>query len=197
MKNTKIALLLFSLLAAIQWIVPGKMIYDQESVLRNGIEYKFKTAPVDPVDAMRGRYVALSFNIEEYETSFKEIYQNGTEVFVVLTTDSSGFAAIERIDKTKPASGDFLQVNLSSSFLRTPFQILRLDLPFDRYYMEENKAPKAESFYREVNREGNEKEAYAVVRVMDGKSVISGLYVDAKPIESFLEYENSEKYKLE
>lgn len=187
MKNQKIILILFGIVATIQLIVPGKMVYDQEDILNHGVEFKFKTAPIDPVDAMRGRYVALQYEIAEFETSYKEIYETNSTVYLILITDSLGFAAIDKIEKSQPNSSNYLKTEISYSFLRGTNQIVRFELPFNRYYMEEHKAPQAEKIYRNLNREGNESEAFAVVRVKEGKAVISGLYIDAKPIESFIE----------
>ncbi len=59
---------------------------------------------------------------------------------------------------------------------------MSLQLPFDRFYMEEAKAPAAEAAYREHNRKGAQ-DAYVIVRVLEGAGVIEDLYVGGKPIE--------------
>ena len=192
MKNPKIIMILFGILAIIQLIIPVKMIYDQEDVLKHGVEFRFRTAPVDPVDAMRGRYVALQYEIEELETSYKEIYKKNSTVYLVLTTDSAGYAVIDKIEKSKPDSCNYLKSKISYTFLRDSKQIVRFELPFNRYYMEEAKAPQAEKIFQDFNRTSNELEAFAVVRVKDGKSVLSDLYIDAKPISSYFERKTSE-----
>lgn len=190
MKNIKITHLLFVLLAAIQWIIPGRMIYQNEDVLKHGVEYKFKTAPIDPTDAMRGKYVALSFDLDRYETSLTEEYKNKSYAYIVLKNDSAGYAAIDRIEKTTPPAGDYIKVEIFQAYERDNMQVVHLNLPFDRYYMEESKAEEAEKIYRESNNRDNESEAFAVVRVKDGKAVLADLYVDAKPISSYFEGSN-------
>ena len=62
MINKKTQIVLFVLVALAQLYVPAKMIWDQEDVLKNGSEYKFKTDPVDPNDPFRGKYITLSFD---------------------------------------------------------------------------------------------------------------------------------------
>jgi uncharacterized membrane-anchored protein len=57
----KTILPLFALTCLAQWFVPAQMIYDQEQVLREGKTYHFKTAPIDPSDPFRGKYITLSF----------------------------------------------------------------------------------------------------------------------------------------
>jgi len=47
-------ILIFALVALAQLYVPAKMVWNQESILEEGTEYKFKTAPVDPNDPFRG-----------------------------------------------------------------------------------------------------------------------------------------------
>ena len=60
-----------------------------------------------------------------------------------------------------------------------------LEVPLDRYYMEETAAPRAERLYREHNRQG-EQDAYVVVRVKNGFPVIESLYVGGEKIEDAL-----------
>jgi uncharacterized membrane-anchored protein len=60
-----------------------------------------------------------------------------------------------------------------------------LQLPFDRYYMNESKAPQAESAYWSHSRRTNQA-AYVSVRVLDGFAVLEDLYIDDTPIQDFL-----------
>ncbi len=59
---------------------------------------------------------------------------------------------------------------------------MRLELPFERYYMEEGAAPKAEDLYRQHNQR-NKQDAYLTIKVKDGQSAITGLYVAGEKIE--------------
>ena len=59
-------------------------------------------------------------------------------------------------------------------------------LPFDRYYLEETKAPKAEQTYREQNRRNQTNgNTYAVVRIKNGDAALADLYVADKPIRDY------------
>jgi len=62
-------LIVFVLVAFAQLAVPGSLIWKREHTLRQGNVWKFRTAPVDPVDVFRGRYVALHFEVETQEIS--------------------------------------------------------------------------------------------------------------------------------
>ena len=57
----KMIMVLFAVMCLAQWIVPGKMVYDSENTIAEGTLYKFKTAPIDPSDPMRGKYITLKF----------------------------------------------------------------------------------------------------------------------------------------
>ena len=51
----KLRLIIFILVALTQVAVPASMIWKRQHTLREGRAWKFRTAPVDPVDMMRGR----------------------------------------------------------------------------------------------------------------------------------------------
>ena len=87
-----IALPLFIVMCLLQWLVPGKMIYDSERVIDEGVLYKFKTQPIDPSDPFRGKYITLSFNANSLVLPDSADWVSGEEVFVTFTTDSTGFA---------------------------------------------------------------------------------------------------------
>ncbi len=173
-------LLVFAALAVVQLGVPASMIYKRESVLRYGRVFKFKTAPVDPVDAFRGRYVALSFQANTAPT--KETFSAATQVWAVLTEDENGFAKIERVSRTRIDADNVMLVTTARWNSEGSVQV---DFPFDRYYMEESAAPRAEEAYR-ANSQRSNQNAYVTVRVYHGSAAIEELYVDGKPIRDFL-----------
>ena len=57
MKTSKLLIGCFALVAVAQLTVPAWMIVSHERTLLTGKVFKFRTAPVDPYDAFRGRYV--------------------------------------------------------------------------------------------------------------------------------------------
>jgi uncharacterized membrane-anchored protein len=62
MKNAR--LVLFIIFASLTLTAPLSRIWKYESALRRGKLHRFRTQPVDPYDAFRGRYVTLSFRDE-------------------------------------------------------------------------------------------------------------------------------------
>ena len=184
----KIRLTLFSLIAIAQLAVPAQMIWQQEQTLKLGREFKFETAPVDPVDAFRGRYVALSFkdaSVQNPNATYICNIPNGATVYVTLGVDANGFA--------KPLTASLASVKGDNVIrARVGWQDgdkLNLVFPFNRFYLEEKNAPRAEEIYRKTNREAKPNaphNTYVTVRVYHDSAALEDLYIDGKPIREIL-----------
>lgn len=173
----------------LQWYIPFSMIFSAEKVLENGRLYRFRTAPVDPVDYFRGRYLALNFN--EPEALPGDDYSWGSQgerAFVNITSDSSGFVNFGKVFKHRPNNGEeYIQVKARKHWDDTREGWLLIELPVDRYYMDEFKAEDAETFYNSLNSERRTMEAWVEAKVLDGKMVVEQLVVGNKPIQYWLE----------
>jgi uncharacterized membrane-anchored protein len=179
--NLRFALCLF--LGAGQIGVPAYLISQHELALQRGRVFKFQTAPVDPYDAFRGRYVALSF--DAHTAPSKDTIERGTKLWAVLTEDEHGFAKIERVSREKITADNVIPVTAEWS---SGEDTLTVSWPFDRYYLEESAAPRAEAAYRENSRRG-EQNAYVTVRVYRGTAAVEELFIAGKPIRQFLREE--------
>lgn len=178
----KLVVGLFLCVCLAQVITPLSMIARREFVLKHGAQYKFKVAPVDPYDAFLGRYVALRFE-ENYCLCAKEDKLNaGKEVYALIDVDSRGFAKFSALAVSRPEKGPYIKTRLSYVSGDKAY----LDIPIDRYYMEEKSAPRAEKIYQQRSQNGKE-DAYAVIRIQDGMAVIESLYVAGKRIESLVD----------
>ena len=169
---------LFAGLIALQIAVPVSMIVKRESTLKTGTVFRFKTAPVDPYDAFRGRYVAIRADVNKVSKPEGMNLKYRQKVFAQLTVDEKGFAQVSKITLQRPKDSAYL----SASVAYPVGNDVGLDLPIDRYYMEEKAATRAEQAYREHSRR-DKQDAYVVVRVKDGFAVIEGLYVGDQRIE--------------
>ncbi|MDD9938834.1 MAG: GDYXXLXY domain-containing protein [Myxococcales bacterium] len=181
--SPRISLGLFGLLCAVQLFVAGSSIARHELALRRGTPYRFETAPVDPLDLFRGRYVQLRFEAEVVPLPLPDALR-GEHVYAVLSEDARGFARITKLQAEPPTRGDYLHVRAVPSFRGPGEPATLLTLPFDRFYMEESLAPDAERLYRERAR--GAAPAYAIVRVHEGLPVLEDLHVDGKPIADFV-----------
>ncbi|MEL6588807.1 MAG: GDYXXLXY domain-containing protein [Bacteroidota bacterium] len=174
---------LFALLALAQIFIPASMIWEQQETITGGQAFKFRTAPVDPSDPFRGKYITLSFDIRRYETVEAKTFQAGEDVYAFLEEDSLGYAQISQISKTPPEDDTpYVQASVRSSY----DQWVNLRFPFRKYYMEESKAYEAELAYRQAQREANP-ETYALVMVKDGNSALEDVVLDGVSIREVVE----------
>jgi len=174
MKHWRLIVLL--LVALAQLAVPGSLIWKREQTLRRGSAWKFRTAPVDPVDAFRGRYIALEFEIETHEIPAAPTVEYGDSVFVTLWTDAEGFAEIDQVTTARPAGDDYVMARLNGK---------RISLPFDKYWVTERDAPAAEEAYRAQSRR-DKRNAFVTVRVFRGDAALEQLYLDGQPLGEYL-----------
>ncbi|HUP92954.1 MAG TPA: GDYXXLXY domain-containing protein [Solimonas sp.] len=196
----------FALLAAVQLGVPAHLIQRQQQTLAHGAEYRFKTAPVDPADPFRGRYVALNFTAAcaPLPSPGEPDGRHESKWFALLATDGEGYARIADLSRERPTDGDYIQVRSQPSG-GCAGGGGRLEFPFNRFYLPEQMAPQAEAAYMASNRrrtalpapaEGTEPPdprvpAYARVRVLDGNAALQELVLDGLPLREFLERERA------
>lgn len=179
--NKRLIIILFFCVALLQVVTPLSMIVKRESVLSTGKQFKFKTAPVDPYDAFRGRYVALRFD-EDHVPLPKDVkLEYGQKIYAQIKKDQQGFARFSNVTTERPQGTDYLETKVK----RIRSNQLYLEMPFDRYYMEEKAAPAAEQAYREHSR-NDSKDAYVTVRIKSGFAVLEELYVGGRPISEFI-----------
>nr|WP_277346246.1 GDYXXLXY domain-containing protein [Solimonas marina] len=167
-----------------QWALPAQLAWRSASVLRDGTRYYLRTAPVDPADAFRGRYIALRFADAQTTLPASGDVEAGTTVYVPLIVGKDRFARFGAASLTPPARGDYLRALIASvdSGGRATLQ-----LPFDRYYLDESVAAAADRAYRAANRSGAPSEAYVTIRVHDGDAVLESLFIDNQPIRRYLD----------
>jgi len=180
--------LIFIAIVLIQLFVPAKMIFDREAILESGTVYKFKTRPVDPSDPFRGKYVILNYELNTAQTQ-DSTFKRNQNVLLYLKKDSLGYAEAHSLSKHENETGkDFIEVNVNSYNKST--NMVRFNLPFNRYYMEEFKAKPAEDIYRKYNRQNDSIfQTYALVAIKDGKAVLKDVYINDKSIHHYIKKE--------
>jgi len=176
--TSRTRLWLFAAMALLQLAAPASMIWSRERTLAQGEAFKFRTAPVDPYDAFRGRYVALRIASNEAAWPQGASASYGQTVYATIETGADGFAKFGLASLSPPKDKPYLKVKAGSANDKGG---INLQLPFDRFFMEEGKAPVAEAAYRQHDR-GGEQDAYVILRVLDGAGVIENLFVGGKPI---------------
>lgn len=185
-------LILFALVAMVQLAIPAWMIVDHERILNEGEVFKFRTAPVDPRDPFRGEYVYLDFAAEQgkWTLPIRSADDGSTQqAYGVLGTDSVGYARIHSLVLEKPGGAPYVRVTYTVWNADTLFGI---DLPFDRFYLEEGDGKRTEELLAPQWSEGFVSQplpAFAVVRILNGEAVIEDLVVGDKSIYEWLKEE--------
>jgi uncharacterized membrane-anchored protein len=183
--NPKLVFGLYLAVSVVQLAMPLGQIRKYEDILQTGRLYKFLTAPADPYDAFRGKYVFLNYAGTVTTLGTGEKIRPGSPAYVALRQDESGFAQFGVLTAEPPASGDYLRVMYMYGGPNNGAHFL---LPFDRFFMEESAAPKAERAYQNnVNRRNQKSDqTYVLVRVKDGRGVIEDLFIKDQPIREFI-----------
>jgi uncharacterized membrane-anchored protein len=184
MNRKAILLLVLGVAAAAQLAVPGWMIRQHERTLAEGRLFKFRTQPVDPADAFRGRYVWVRLQPDSVKVPNASRRETGQKAYAVLGVASDGFATVERLEAAPPANAAAVAVRLGWTDSREG--VVHFSWPLDRYYMEETKAPAAEAAYRGHNVRTNQV-CYVTVRVRGDNAVLENLFIAGKPIREFLQ----------
>lgn len=196
MKNKYIFLIAFILIVIAQLVVPIQMISEQEDTISSGKILKFKTAPIDPYDAFRGKYIYLNFRDNKTAiTKETQKLSNNDDIFVTFK-DSAGYALVASVSVTEPkdtaeyikAKVDYVDNMVTLKFIRNPNQnrqFVYIDYPFDRYYMNEYKAPKAEQAYIENNK-NIKNNVYAEVAIKNGVGVVKDVILDGVSIKEYV-----------
>ncbi|MCX6996229.1 MAG: GDYXXLXY domain-containing protein [Kiritimatiellaeota bacterium] len=184
MHKRNLLLLGFALVVAAQLAVPAWMIVEREWTLRDGQVFKFKTRPIDPSDAFRGRYVWLGLEPNPVKVPDVSPWSYHQKAFAVLAADTNGFAIVERLAREAPAGQAAVPVRVSwTDTKKGEVHINWTGL--DRLYMTEKKAPAAEDAYHAHSRRTNST-CHVTVRVRGTRAVIENLFIENQPIHDWL-----------
>jgi uncharacterized membrane-anchored protein len=187
MKNVR--LIIFILVALAQLAVPASVVWKRGQTLAYGRVWKFKTEPVDPEDAIRGRYIALRLAAEKAKATPNPLIKDVPgPAFVTLKEDSEGFAQVDQISTERMTGDNVIQVE--NGYWSDGWQ--RVRFPFDKLWVAEKIAPQAEQAYRENSRRGKEN-AHVTVRVRNGDAALEQLYIDNQPLVDYLRAQAAKK----
>jgi uncharacterized membrane-anchored protein len=192
-KGSLIALVL---LIAVHLAIPFHMIRDRENTLRNGELFMFRTRPIDPADPFQGRYVRLAFE-EDYlacpEDEMPDLAYR-EPIYILLKHGENGFAKLVDWSRERPSAGHYLksrclgkQTRWNSETKEREHLGIQVDLPFNRFYMDEAKAPRAEILARDAVRSTN---CWANVRILNGKAVIEDVFAAGQSLRELAAQES-------
>jgi len=185
MKTIRLGIFIFVALA--QLGVPMMMAWGRIQTLANGRVWKLKTAPVDPEDAVRGRYVMLRFAAEDNYRQPEQL-KSIDSIYAILKEGADGFAEIDHLSFS-PAPGDSAMKVEPGGFWDGEQRVV---FPFRYFWLTEKRAPAAEKAYRENSKRGQQN-AYVTVRIRNGDAALEQLYLDNQPLADYLRAQSAKK----
>ncbi len=195
-KTDLIRLICYLIFVGLALIYPIRLIMSFEYPgVQPGV-YRFKAGAYDPYDPLRGRYIRLSLLPERLSIPDDVKISPGFkgDMLAVLTTGEDGFAAITELlpaGAVPPGGRDVIRVSKvyvrgtwKQGRLQRPYHY-RFQLPFNRFYLNEELAPKAENLLRGIKFPSNR--VAALVKVYaNGNFMLEDLLVDGIPIRQYL-----------
>lgn len=176
------------LVAIVQLTVPLYMIWNKEQTIRRGNTFLFEIAPIDPTHPLKGKYIILDFL--PLSLKVKKSIDMHKATFATLAHKNNQTFNITHLSNQPPShTTDYIKVNLNQWIIGNQNKIdsltYNVQFPFNEYYMEENKAPIAESLYRELAT-GSTFKAFAVVKVYNGDAVVTDVLLNGKSIHEWI-----------
>jgi uncharacterized membrane-anchored protein len=184
----KAAIPMFILMALAQLLLPGWKVMQHERVLRQGVPMLFRTSPIDPYDPFRGEYVILHFALEDtiFMDDRADPFQSNENVSVLLK-DVNGEAAVAGFSRQPPTDGT---PHVRARIVRWDWEEagnFRIDLPFDRYYLEQGTGRRTEELvYGSTWEEREAQTAHARVRILNGRAVVEDLLVNGRSVREII-----------
>lgn len=173
MKNKQLLFTFFGLMVVTQLAIPISLIFQNNKVLKNGTEFCFRLQPIDPIDPFRGEFIILNFTDNTFNKNLSEGEERDLK-YVLIENNEDGFAHITGFSSEKPSNtNNYLELPIDYS---TETEYI-FNFPFDRFYMAENKAQKAEDLYFETLNDSSSIN-YAVVKINNGKSSLLDVQVN-------------------
>ncbi|NLV39657.1 MAG: GDYXXLXY domain-containing protein [Candidatus Hydrogenedentes bacterium] len=182
MKTLKLVLL--GALALAQLAVPARMFLDQHAVLTRGERLKIRCAPLDPVNPFMGRYVQLNLSAEVAAPGTRPARTGEMhDAWVTYTLDEEGFVNPTALHWVRPKDTPSLKVR---TWGRVDEGKTTFSYPFDRYYMNEKRAPEVDRLLMRGRFSALTVPAHVTVRVLGDTAVLEELFLDDKPVLEYL-----------
>lgn len=166
---------------AVQIGMVSSVIFANTWILRQGQAVSFLVEPVDPHDPFRGKYVDLNMDTLVKKDP-KATFQYEDTAYILIKMDAKGFGRFDQVVAKKPTDGIYIKTKV---FDPAPLEegMVYVENPFQRFYIEEKYAAKAEEAYFA---NAAENKVHIQVKILNGKAVIQELYFNNQKVENYL-----------
>ncbi len=176
-----VASIIFAVAALAQWSAPLWRIHVYEQTLEHGTLIKLKCTAPDPYDPLRGRFLAVRPEQQQIEIPEGFVLQEGATFYAGLRTGDDGLTTLSGVSLDPPDAGEFIR--LRSRYYAHGNQV-RIEWPFERFYINEKLAPEADRWLAENIRSAEG--VVAEVRVLKGKAVLADLSLGGRSFREIL-----------
>jgi uncharacterized membrane-anchored protein len=173
-----------AVVAGVQSLVIGWMVWDRVSLLSSGREIKAAVVPVDPRDIFRGDYVTLGYGFTTgADIALPEGARTGDTVYALLKEQGPSDWTLASVTAEQPETQGSGEVVLKAIVDRAwrgqasgPPNVGRLRFGIERFYVPQGQG-------RVLEKQVLEKRIVAVLAVgRDGKVALKGLEADGQRI---------------
>ena len=179
----KLIWIVFAVMVLAQWVAPVTLIRKHEQVLTQGELVRFKCRAPDPFDPLRGRYLVVAVEDAHATMPKPSPFKGGETVYATITVGADGFALFDTIYAAPPAAGLYLKCKLPGYLYDAPR--VQLDVPIERYYVNEEVAPKADEWLSKA-RADRTKVTWVEVRLFNGTAVITDIKHDGQSVNDVI-----------
>ena len=176
-----VSFVLFAVAGVIAILFPILQISAHSKVMNEGKEIRLPIEPRDPYDPFRGRYINIGFSRERLTIEKKDDWRKN-QVFATFAEDENGISYLSDISETRPLHPDYVIAGRTWSGNGEKTSI---SLPIDRFYLNEDIAPKAEQAYNDAVRSQSGHSCTAVLRIHRGRVLIVNVLIDDTPIAEY------------
>lgn len=178
--RTAVPVVVFTLAAVAQWLVPLAGVWQHERVITRGAPVRIRCTAPDPFDPFRGRYLAVRPEQESVASPAGMPERGSMPVWAELVPGADGLARIESLSLAPLRGPHVIRLMASRRLLRRDADEARLEWPFDRFYVNERLAPDADALVAERFRSGVR--PVAEIRLLDGRAVLVDVLLDGTSI---------------
>lgn len=187
MKNTFLKYLL-PLFIIFQLVIVTQMVWQHAFTSQKGKEFRFRCAMYDPVHPFAGRYMRLNFN-DLCVRSEQPFTEDNDMAYVTILKGDDGFAEPGMLSTRRPENtADYLEIAPDQQFMSYGRRdsCVRFRYPFDKFYLPEEDAPRAEKMVNEALRDTSV-QVWVSVSIYRGNAVIRDVFIGERSLNAMLD----------
>jgi uncharacterized membrane-anchored protein len=210
-KKKTAVFIIFILVCLAQLFIITSMIWKEEAVLESGETFLFKIQPIDPHDYFRGKYINLNIaadigpgnesvlhplsnskawlNLGNIAVPSSLELKARQKIYVLIDNGPDGYARITNISIARPADCNYFTSRVNYAYrpeTNSAYDMISIYYPFNRYYINEVKAPMVEKAYFAALTNQNTTN-YIEVSIQNGTGALKEVYIDGLPIKEYMQ----------